>query len=224
MLLNAFDLTPKERLAVDKLKSEGRVIVFIYAAGLGTVDEVGDVEESLAGMRELTGQQVKRLRTGSFRVMLTDDPLCKGLQYIEPVFGMAKEAYGAEVGASPRYSVAETKRVLGVFEDGEPALTVAEEGDWTSVYSASPGLPPGLLRNLARLAGVHIYSDTDDALYAGRGLVALHAWQAGPKVVHLPEKLLARELFVPEAPEQLTDTLQFELEAFETRVFAVRRP
>jgi len=47
-------------------------------------------------------------------------------------------------------------------------------------------LPPGLLRNLARMAGAHVWLETDDALYTDSQIVGLHAATAGLKTLRLP--------------------------------------
>ena len=49
-------------------------------------------------------------------------------------------------------------------------------------------LPPGLIRNLARAAGVHIWLDTDDALYTDGQYVGVHAARAGTKSLRLPRR------------------------------------
>jgi hypothetical protein len=138
--------------------------------------------------------------------------------------GMSPSAYGPDLVAESRLTVPEPERVLGSFENGAAALTLAEHDGWTSVFSASPGLPPGILRNLARRAGVHIYSETDDAFYAGRGLLALHAWEAGPKAIALPRPVRLREILGGESEERVTDRIGFEAEAFETRVYELVEP
>jgi hypothetical protein len=119
--------------------------------------------------------------------------------------------------------VADASRVVGTFPDGGAALSVRAFPHWTSVCSLSPGLPPGLLRNLARLAGVHIYSETEDALYAGRGLIALHARDAGDRAIALPSEMVVRELFDPGAQETRTRLIRFRAKAAETRVFQIVR-
>jgi hypothetical protein len=47
-------------------------------------------------------------------------------------------------------------------------------------------LPPGLMRNIARASGVHIWLDTDDAIYTDREYVGVHAASDGRKSIHLP--------------------------------------
>lgn len=224
LFLNAFDLTTEEREWIEGLKSEGRVLVFVYAAGIGEVSGPGVLRESTSAMESLIGQDLAPAERGPMRVELTGDPLCEGLRYEEPVFGMAATSYGLEGEYPERLAGPEAERVLGRFADGVPALTLRDMGSWVSVYNGSPGLPPGILRNLARLAGAHIYSDTDDALYAGRGVIALHARTAGPKAIQLPRQLRVRELLDGDGRERTTDRIEFDASAFETRVFEVDVP
>jgi len=221
VLLNAIDLTAGQRQAIERLKAAGRVIVFIYASGLGAIATDGEVHEEVGAASVLTGQSLRPAAAGSFRVRLADDDLCAGLRTVEPVFGMTPREYGPELAASPRYALADAPRVLGAFPDGVPALALQAFPDWTSVVSLAPGLPPGLLRNLARLAGVHIYSESEDAFYAGRGLIALHAREAGEKAIALPAPMEVCELLMPGAVGQRTQVLRFQASPAETRVFQV---
>lgn len=45
---------------------------------------------------------------------------------------------------------------------------------------------PAELRDLWRRAGVHLYTDSDDVLYAGRGWLCLHSVPGGKREIHLP--------------------------------------
>lgn len=60
------------------------------------------------------------------------------------------------------------------------------------VGSAPEGMPgtvrfdPPMLRSLLRAAGVHIYVDTDDVVYAGHGWLAIHTVDGGPRRAALP--------------------------------------
>ena len=42
-----------------------------------------------------------------------------------------------------------------------------------------------IVRAVARQAGCHVYSDSDDILYAGNRFVTLHASTSGDKTIHL---------------------------------------
>jgi len=66
----------------------------------------------------------------------------------------------------------------GEVQPGMAGLCVralaGEGGGWNSVYCAVPLLTPELMRSLARFAGVHVYRDSNDILYADRQFVAVH--------------------------------------------------
>ena len=83
------------------------------------------------------------------------------------------------------YDEAGMQRLTGVRID-EPGITTRSMGAWTSVVSADPKITPRELRNAARQAGVHVYSDTDEPLYACRRYVALHSATGGSRRIALP--------------------------------------
>ena len=70
----------------------------------------------------------------------------------------------------------------------EPGFVIREEPDWASLYSAAPNLPPGVLKEVARYAGVHIFSEWEDVLYADHNYVALHTVRAAVKTIRLPHR------------------------------------
>jgi hypothetical protein len=59
---------------------------------------------------------------------------------------------------------------------------------WTSIYSLNPVLPAGFLRALARHAGVHLYNEQNDTLYASRSYLTLAADLAGRRQIQLPRR------------------------------------
>ena len=72
-------------------------------------------------------------------------------------------------------------------DDDRPAVITKRMDGWTSAYSGVPALAGSELRDLARRAGVHLYLDTDDAVYACNRFVAIHARNAGRRALHLPD-------------------------------------
>jgi hypothetical protein len=110
--------------------------------------------------------------------------------------------------------------VAKTAETGEPALLWKQYADYSSVYSIVPGLPHQVLRELALLSGVHIFSQTGDQFFAGGKFVGLYAESAGEKRIQFSfpvkavydaitgEKMDLNELF--------TD---FTMEEHEARLF-----
>ena len=58
--------------------------------------------------------------------------------------------------------------------------------DWTSTYTLNPVLPAAFLRALARSAGVHLFNDRDDTLYASRNYLAVNADGSGQRTLCFP--------------------------------------
>jgi len=58
--------------------------------------------------------------------------------------------------------------------------------EWTSIYAAVPNLPAAMLRNIARSAGAHIYSNEGDVLYATGELLGVHTVSGGRRRFQLP--------------------------------------
>ncbi len=179
VFLNAFHVSSQQRAAIQaKLRRNHATALFVYAPGY-----VGEEGHSIDAMRLLTGIRLARLeQPGRTLVRLNpSDPLAQGLT--------AGTAVGNEnLTVAPLfYADDPATRVIGTLvENGQPGLVVKSMEGWTSVYSAAIQLPPALMRNLARLAGVHVWLETDDALYVDGQIAGLHASNDGEKILHFP--------------------------------------
>ena len=195
VFLNTWHVTPAERDAIHaRLRRNGATAVWVYAPGF-----IGD-KASVENMRALTGIRLAESNTaGELHVKTKDldygtdvnvanikrwydhqvylkDPRDPGLQRDLPGFRVSPRFYADDPGA----------QVLGTLTGlDKPGLVMKKQQGWTSIYSAAPILPAALLRNLARSAGVHIYSDAGDVVYADRNYVSIYAPTGGKRTVHL---------------------------------------
>jgi hypothetical protein len=84
-------------------------------------------------------------------------------------------------------------QVIGSLGRCKPGLGVKElpaaGGTWKSAWCATPNVPAPVLRGLARWAGVHLYSEDGDVLYATRDLLAAHTAVGGARTFRLPRKV-----------------------------------
>jgi len=55
--------------------------------------------------------------------------------------------------------------------------------------------PADLLRGIARRAGCHLFSDSDDIIYANRSFLAIHTGTAGKRTFHLRRKADVVDVF-----------------------------
>lgn len=74
---------------------------------------------------------------------------------------------------------------LGAAGNGRPGER--GEGDWASVFSTAVPLPDELLRPLARYGGTHVYSESDDLIFADSCTVGVHSVMPGRRLVALPQ-------------------------------------
>jgi len=179
VFLNAFYIDPPTREAIHaKLKRNSATALFVYAPGY-----LGPGGESLEEMRALTGIRIaKEDREARPQVRLeAGHLLARDLKPGSPL-GAANLAVWPQF-----YADDPEARVAGrLIDDARPGLAVKRLDGWTSVYCAAMQLPPGLLRNLARMAGAHVWLETDDALYTDSQIVGLHAATEGLKTLRLP--------------------------------------
>ncbi len=104
---------------------------------------------------------------------------------------------------------------LGRCKPGFGVKTFAGEGQstaWSSVYLATPNIPPAVLRGVARYAGVHLYSEAGDVLYATPELLSVHTVAGGPRTFKLPRQVevvydLFNECIVARQADQFQVTL-----------------
>ena len=184
LLLNPWCLSDQRREALARqLRRDGRVALWIYAPGF-----LKD-EPDLAHMEELTG----------FRFGQGDrpwGPLIQVEDYGHPITESIPPDlfWGTNGRLGPLFHLEDPEaRILGqvVYSEGQcrPGFAVKEFPAWRSVYAAAPNLPAPILRGLARYAGVHLYSEAGDVLYATPQLLVVHTLPGGQRDFCLPEKV-----------------------------------
>jgi len=118
--------------------------------------------------------------TDAKRRALLRDKVCTGGKTV--LWG-----YSPGIIADGKYDPRQVEALTGIpWEAGE--LASREMDGWRSIYSPRPNVPADVLRNLAREAGVHIYCEAEEPLYANDRLIALHTITGGPRTIVLPKK------------------------------------
>ncbi len=214
VFLNAFHLNNQRRAALKQvLRRDGRTALWLYAPGLLNRDTQGgegdpDYSEQ---MTDLTGLKFSK-PTGAWSPMMHvtnfAHPITQGLPQdwfwgstnpIGPMFHL--EDPEATVLGQIVYVLGRNKPGFGIktFNGDDPRAA------YTSVYMASPDIPAAVLRGVARNAGVHLYNEDGDVLYATPHLLSVHSVSGGLRHFKLPntaevvydlfaEKVLARNV------------------------------
>ena len=210
-IMTSFAPSAEQRKAVDALKRDGHVLVFFYAPGLyrdGQIDE--------AAMTDFTGIKLRLSRApGTFRVRLTGgSPITAGLDGV---------SYGVDNQTLPVcYAEDPEATVLGTMLDGKPGLVMRQYPTWTAIHSAVPMMPTALLRNIAKLGGVHQYIDTDDVVWATHDLLSVCVRDAGRRTIRLPRKATVRDMYTGELVATDADSFEAEFPRDATRMFELK--
>jgi len=183
VFLNPFHLDASRRQALrERLCRDGRVALWIYAPGY-----LAD-EPDIQHMTDLTGFQFAQ---GDYAW----GPLMHVTDFDHPITQDLPQdlVWGTNSRLCPLFHLDDPQaRILGqvVYSQGRcrPGLGVKPFPTWTSVYCAAPNLPAPLLRGIARFAGVHLYNEQGDVLYATPQLLGVHTVEGGERTFQLPQQ------------------------------------
>lgn len=186
VFLNAYHMDDILRAFVQtQVKRNGRSILWIYAPGLFNGNRA-----SVDAMKTLADMGIDESADEAFvdtRFALTPE----GRTWMESAgFEPIEGAIGPELRNCKLFSVSDPDaQPLGThIESGAVVFASRDMGDWTSYYAVTAILPPALIRALARSAGAHVYSESDDALYVNKSYITIHAAKrAGNRTIRLPQ-------------------------------------
>lgn len=101
----------------------------------------------------------------------------------------------------------------------EIGFAVKTQNGFTSIYTAAPMLQSEIIRNIAKQAGVHVYSDDRDLVYANNRYVSVTSSKAGQRLILFPNSGNIYEALSNEHLAENVNRLKFEGKQFETRIF-----
>jgi hypothetical protein len=129
------------------------------------------------------------------------------------------EPVGWDAAFEPMFTLEEERgiEILGNYITSDrPAIARKPQRGWHSVFVGAPYVSAAFLREAARRAGVHIYSDAGDVVEASTGFVSISCRTPGTRVIDLPQAANVIQWFGPRNGTP-TDSLEITLHAGETR-------
>lgn len=215
VFLNNYNMTDKQRRWVnEKLKGGNRTLLFCYAPGY-----FNETKTSVEAMAELTGMRI------AVSADPTSIPLQIELSKTNSPLSRAMEDAGLTIlgpeGRLGQLFCVEDPSAVGIGTlpgTKNVTLAVKEMGQWTSMYSITPTLPPAAYREIARKAGVHLFNESDDTLYANKSFVCIHANGPGKRVIHLPVVSEITDMMAQQRVAENSDTLTVDMKNGETLI------
>lgn len=139
LFVNQYELSDLvRRYIAEHIETTEKTVLWLYAPGY-----IRDGKQCVTHIRDVTGMHV----------VTSDTPhgnLCWGQEHLS--FDIAQPYFCID---DPRTAA------LAHYEDGAVAVAYRDNDAGRCVYAATCNLPSGLLREIAVLAGVHIYSSCD---------------------------------------------------------------
>lgn len=182
-----------------KLFADGNHLVWIYAPGF-----VGD-DLSVANMQDLTGLRFGLLEVSSeifIRITNFESPFTSGDLDFGTIFASwvnmdFENHFGVNKPVGPIFYCDDPEATfLGEYTTyGHCGFAAKTCGDATSIFVGTPFVPPLLLRKIARNAGLHLYNDADDILYANRNFLCVHSKHAGERTLAFPKPVTVYDVF-----------------------------
>ncbi len=230
---NTLVLDGKEREQIKKkLARSHATALFMYASGV--INEDKELSFSDDHVTDLTGIRVKRedgVFNGKFRIC-GHSPLSRDLKDDEFYGDFERKLYYNGSGYIGKvreirdtllplfYADDPESEVMGIFADsGKCAIARKELDGYTSIYCGTKFLNAEFIRALAKYTGCHIYTDENDVLYANKSFITFHAASGGDKVIRLPKKASAFELYEEKYYSNNESEIKFGIKRGQTKMF-----
>jgi len=177
--LAAWSLTAAERAALVK-SHPNSVRVWCYAPGYIQADRF-----DAAGIKDLTGFEVKPV--SAFPAAVTPTEAGKQVGLTEG--WEAVNSWAPKAAITPLFAPTATpEETWATYADGSPAVAVRKSARGVDVFLGVPMLTPELVRALAKLAGVHLYTEGKATVWATDGYLSFQAHEAGPLTIDVGRK------------------------------------
>ncbi len=169
--LAAWSLSPEARKRLQEERPADTTRVWCWAPGYLVPDDRADP----AAMEALTGFRHRPAAARTTVVTATPEGRALGFP----------EKWGPETRIRPLFTASPAgATVLARYDDGSPAVLLRNGPKGKDVFVGVPQFTPAVIRALARLAGVHLFTDREASVWAAEGWMSIHAVADGPLTLH----------------------------------------
>ncbi len=184
IFINAFKMSEKTRNIIEKkIKTQNKTILWIYAPDY--IHEDGVSEKNIS---EMTGINIclSKQNETTIDVDFKDS-------------GLISDSYGFSTEQKTMFCVDDDVEVWGRYKNShEIALARKKLENYNSVYSGAGNLPGSVLKEIARLSGVHIYGTGNDAVFVSERLIGIYPEKDGEFELVLKDAVNLKEMFSQE--------------------------
>lgn len=225
IFLNPFHLDRSRREALkEQVRRDGKMSLWLYAPGYINTDSPTPIH--IDHMADLTGFHFGRGDNywGEFmHITNFTHPISQGLP--QDLFWNTTNTIGPifHLEDPEALNLGQVVSALGRCKPGFGVKTFNTESlatSWSSVYIATPNVPAPVIRGIARYAGVHLYNENGDVLYATPDLLCVHTVAGGIRIFNLPHMVeVVYDLFQDKAVAFDTDQFNTQLSPASTTLY-----
>ncbi|MDO9541377.1 MAG: carbohydrate binding domain-containing protein [Kiritimatiellia bacterium] len=201
VFLSAWYLTGRDREVIEKLKSNGRTLVWVYIPGY-----ISDNGLNVNNIEKVTG--IKVAGADAFtppEPVYVSNPkheLAKGLPPLQGCAYLGRMSWQMQKSPIsyldyPRFYAEDSAvEVLAKFpSDAAAAIVVRKFPNWRSIYVAQPGgLSAELLNNIARTAGAYVLTAPGPGTEMNDNFICVHGIRAGEYTFQLRKPKTVKDL------------------------------
>jgi|GEM_PF-2055612 len=221
IFVNPFYLKEEERVAIEKLKRDGKTLMWFYAPGY-----VSDSGNNVKAISRLTGFETRvkenvteklQMDVGNIKHPLTNE--LEKSSFAAVISPSIKHIHPEEV--NPVFYVDDPQaQILARYADGKAAWVTRDFGNWKSIYCAVPYLNTQAIRNVAKYAGVHLYCEENIVLGVDNRFLMLTNGYAQQRTVSiaLPTPKTVRDAFTGEIISEGRKAFRLVMDMPETRI------
>lgn len=232
LMVNLFCLNDAERAAIHlKAAKNHATVVWLYAPGF--INPQKDVRMSNDYITQLTGFEVERIDdTVSPRFKITAPH--PALRYADPCrkYGFIDRDIHSSVwlGSSltppfsnPCFCIRENgAEILGRYLiNGKGALALKQYQGFTSIYCGAQILRAELIASIAEYSGCHLFTHTDDCLYANENFVSIHAKDTGRRTIYFKHACSPFEIYEKRFYGQNVTKITVDMNLGDTLTFCI---
>ncbi len=216
IVLSPIAMDQETRNALEtKVKTNGNTVLWIYLPGVSDTEKIHS--DNLA---EVTDMNVNLIQEGALNLTGT---------ITDSRFGTVGNSYGVDYG----YTY-ETPYAVVKDSDAEPLATYDNKKgiaaaiktckNYTSIYSGVPCVTAESLRKICKMAGVHLYTEDQDAVIdTNAGYLSLYSQTPGKKTITLPESYTVYDVYAGNKLGENLTSFTVETEKAQTCLYRLEK-
>ena len=233
IMLNTYSLTDTEREAIFKKAARNHAtVLWLYAPGFVNIDSKPVMDVS--NIEKTTGMQAE-IQTDTRFPWFKIDPAfhtAVSLADKDRKYGYIDRNIHSNVWVTktelqpefvnPFFAIKEDDDtiVLGRYcADLKPAFAMKEYNGFVSAYCCTQVLRSDVIASLAQYSGCHIYTYSEDVLYANENFIAIHASFSGKRRINFKKTCSPFEVYEKKYYGKNVDFIDVDMQLGETKMF-----